>query len=227
MPCAPLKLRIQRGSQGWEATASWSQDVGNEGMAKEQQEQRGEDAEGLPRPIQHRNFDGSPPKFQYKSHSSETPQFSAKPLLSSGTHSQCYEKQQQHPYPIPLKPSLLFPLAPLYKPSPLAGTLQTPASWARWKVVSWDISATLGQLFRNHVWHKYLFFPLCCIINHLFRWAKGYTEERAQLWWPSISDLSHPLLQIQNEHVLGYLPTYINGLFLPKSHKQPDKYFVG
>lgn len=159
MPCAPLKLRIQRGSQGWEATASWSQDVGNEGMAKEQQEQRGEDAEGLPRPIQHRNFDGSPPKFQYKSHSSETPQFSAKPLLSSGTHSQCYEKQQQHPYPIPLKPSLLFPLAPLYKPSPLAGTLQTPASWARWKVMSWDISATLGQLFRNHVWHKYLFFP--------------------------------------------------------------------
>lgn len=68
-------------------------------------------------------------------------------------------------------------------------------------------------LQESHLAQILVFSPLL-LTKHLFRWTKGYIEERTQLWLP----ISHLFLQIQNEHALGDLPTYVNGLFLPTSH---------
>lgn len=141
IPCTPLRLRIQRGTRALKQHLSWSKAEGRwikQGIVWEEKEGRA---------IQWVRCLMDPCDVSVaEAHRTEAQQLSFKPQSNPGEYraSQCHHKAT--PLPDLSESSLLFSVVLSCKPSPRAGTSQTPASWPRWRILFSDISASRPAL---------------------------------------------------------------------------------
>lgn len=155
IPCTPLRLRIQRGTRALKQHLSWSKAVGRwikQGIVWEEKEGRAiQWVRCLMDPC-----DVSVPE----AHSTEAQQLSFKSQSNPGEYraSQCHHKARATPLPDLLESSLLFSVF-LAANHPLGQELPRHLLPDLGGEFCFRTFQQVGQLFRNRIWHKYLFFP--------------------------------------------------------------------